>query len=254
MTRFGIGAALMAAFAVTNAADAGPNLYVSAGEQPLVDDATQVVIMRKGTRTVVSVMPSYHGPDDPFAMVFPVPAAVQASDIKVVDPLLFNAVDRLAAPRLVELWEQDPCRSPADDAKGRANKASATDADKAGNKSVSDPGVTVDARALAGAYQIVVLSAKDAAGLDAWLKREKLQLPAGADALLESYIDRGMKLVVAKVDPKRVKLDGEHVVLPPLRVHYDSEQLTLPIRVGLANSSGTQDLVINILSPRQRFA
>ena len=42
-------------------------------------------------------------------------------------------------------------------------------------------------------------------------------------------------------------------MLSPLRFHYDSEEFSLPIRLGLANSGGTQDLIVNILSPGQRF-
>ena len=41
-------------------------------------------------------------------------------------------------------------------------------------------------------------------------------------------------------------------MLSPLRFHYDSDEFALPIRLGLANSSGTQDLIVNILAPNQR--
>jgi MYXO-CTERM domain-containing protein len=43
------------------------------------------------------------------------------------------------------------------------------------------------------------------------------------------------------------------VMLSPLRFHYDSQQFNLPIRLGLMNSKGTQDLLVHILSPGQRF-
>jgi MYXO-CTERM domain-containing protein len=42
-------------------------------------------------------------------------------------------------------------------------------------------------------------------------------------------------------------------VLSPLRFHYDSEQFNLPIRLGLMNSGGTQDLLVHILAPGQRY-
>ena len=41
--------------------------------------------------------------------------------------------------------------------------------------------------------------------------------------------------------------------LSPLRFHYDSPDFTLPIRLGLANSNGTQDLIVNILAPNTRY-
>ena len=50
-----------------------------------------------------------------------------------------------------------------------------------------------------------------------------------------------------------MKFDDGRAALSPLRFHYDSEEFTLPIRLGLANSSGTQDLIVNILAPDQRY-
>jgi MYXO-CTERM domain-containing protein len=41
--------------------------------------------------------------------------------------------------------------------------------------------------------------------------------------------------------------------LSPLRFHYDAEDFTLPIRLGLANSSGKQDLIVTVLSPDGRY-
>jgi hypothetical protein len=46
--------------------------------------------------------------------------------------------------------------------------------------------------------------------------------------------------------------DG-HASLSPLRFHYDSDDFSLPIRLGMANSSGKQDLIVNIISADRRF-
>jgi hypothetical protein len=62
-----------------------------------------------------------------------------------------------------------------------------------------------------------------------------------------------MKFFVAKVDPTKVKFEDGRAALSPLRFHYDSETFNLPIRLGLANSSGTQDLIVSILAPAQRY-
>src|SRR5262245_48179470 len=67
------GVALVAA---THTAHAFCGFYVSPGEQPLLADATQVVLMRKGTRTVLSMQNNYKGPPEAFAMVIPVPAVL----------------------------------------------------------------------------------------------------------------------------------------------------------------------------------
>ena len=47
-------------------------------------------------------------------------------------------------------------------------------------------------------------------------------------------------------------VDG-HAALSPLRFHYDSEEFSLPIRLGLANSSGKQDLIVNISRADKRY-
>ena len=50
---------------------------------PLVADATQVVLMRKGTRTVMSMQNNYKGPAEAFAMVIPVPVVLKEQDVKI---------------------------------------------------------------------------------------------------------------------------------------------------------------------------
>jgi hypothetical protein len=42
-------------------------------------------------------------------------------------------------------------------------------------------------------------------------------------------------------------------MLSPLRFHYDSEKFELPVRLGLLNSSGKQDLLIHILARGKRY-
>src|SRR5258705_13425823 len=115
---------------------------------------------------------------------------------------------------------------------------------KEGEKA-DDLQVTIEAQFVVGEYQIVILSAKDSTGLDTWLKREKYKIPDGAEPLLRPYVESDMKFFVAKVDPKKVKFVDGRAELSPLRFHYDSSSFTLPIRLGLANSSGTQDLIVS---------
>jgi hypothetical protein len=49
--------------------------------------------------------------------------------------------------------------------------------------------VTIEAKFEVGEYQIVILSAKDAAGLDTWLRQEKYQIPPGAEPFLRPYVE-----------------------------------------------------------------
>src|SRR5436305_14423388 len=83
--------------------------YVSGADQSLFNNATHVVLMRDGTRTVLSMQNNYQGPPSGFAMVVPVPVVLQKENVKTLDKSVFTHIEQLSAPRLVEYWEQDPC-------------------------------------------------------------------------------------------------------------------------------------------------
>ena len=60
------------------------------------------------------------------------------------------------------------------------------------------------------------------------------------------------KFFVAKVNAKKVTFENGQAVLSPLRFHYDSEKFELPVRLGLVNSAGTQDLLVHVIA-KQRY-
>jgi MYXO-CTERM domain-containing protein len=239
--------------AMPSVVDAFCGFYVAGSNEQLLNDATQVVLMRKGTRTVLSMQNNYKGPPEAFAMIVPVPVVLHEQDVKTLTKDVFAHVEMMGAPRLVEYWEQDPCAPPIDyDAIPAAPMATGMMDPKA-SEGGGGLGVKIEAKFTVGEYQILILSAKDSTGLDTWLRQEKYNIPAGAEPLLRPYVEGGMKFFVAKVDPKKVVWNGDKAVLSPLRFHYDADEFSLPIRLGLANSSGTQDLIVNILAPEQRF-
>src|SRR5678810_377600 len=97
--------AIAAALASTpSVASAFCGFYVAGSDQQLVADATQVVLMRKGTRTVLSMQNNYKGPPEAFAMVIPVPVVLHEGDVKTLTKEVFANVERMGAPRLVEYW------------------------------------------------------------------------------------------------------------------------------------------------------
>jgi hypothetical protein len=113
--------------------------------------------------------------------------------------------------------------------------------------------VKIEARFDVAEYKILILSATDSAGLETWLHQNHYQIPPGAEPLLRPYVEGGSKFFVAKVDPKKVVMQDGHAALSPLRFHYDSDEFALPIRLGMANSSGKQDLIVNIISADKRY-
>ena len=221
--------------------------YGEAAGAKLFNNATVVVLMREGTRTVLSMQNNYQGPPEGFAMVVPVPVVLQKDNVKTLPRELFDKVDALAAPRLVEYWEQDPCW------KRPYSMLDSVDGQGPPPPSPAQLGVTIEAKFTVAEYDIVVLSANDSLGLDKWLRLEKYKIPDGAEPYLRPYVQGGMKFFVAKVDPAKVKFENGSAMLSPLRFHYDSESFNLPVRLGLVNSAGTQDLLIHIIADRQRY-
>ena len=236
------------------AASAFCGFYVAGVDAALTNDATQVVLMREGNRTVLSMQNSYKGPPEGFAMVVPVPIVLQKENVKTLPRAVFDRIDKLGAPRLVEYWERDPCGS--NDLSGLAGigRGSGSGLSSIGGAGAGAPvTVTVEAKFAVGEYEIVILSAKDAAGLETWLHEQKYAIPAGAEPYFRPYVAAGSKFFVAKVDPKKVTFRDGRAALSPLRFHYDTDTFSLPVRLGLINSGGTQDLVINILAKKKRY-
>jgi MYXO-CTERM domain-containing protein len=226
----------------------------------LESDATMVVLMRDGTRTVLSMQTNYRGQPEDFAMVVPVPVVLQQSDVRTLPDEIFDRVDRRAAPQLVEYWEQNPCDPWSGDM--ASPEISATNAQPGGlppsGGGRAQGSVTVEAQFEVDEYQIVILSAKDSTALEKWLARENYAIPPGAEPLLRPYVQSGMKFFVAKVDAKKVKFDQNgQAKLSPLRFHYDSPEFSLPVRLGLINAptgvGAKQDLIIHILARNTRY-
>jgi hypothetical protein len=245
-------AAVVASSVLTSRAEAFCGFYVSGGGAKMFNDATQVVLMRDGTRTVLSMQNDYNGPVADFAMVVPVPVVLKEADVKTLPKSVFDHVDSLGAPRLVEYWEQDPCEQMYP-RKGVNMYAPTSRAAEDKISSVDRSTVKIEAKFAVGEYNILILSATEATGLETWLRANNYQIPADAAPLLRPYIEAGSKFFVAKVDPKKVTFEGNRAALSPLRFSYDSEEFSLPIRLGMANSSGTQDLVVNVIAADKRF-
>lgn len=235
-------------------AEAFCGFYVGGANAKLFNDATMVVLMREGTRTVLSMQNAYKGPPEKFAMVVPVPVVLQQDNVKTLRKDVFDHLDQLASPRLVEYWEQDPCGVDPVDLSSVAKSGM-------GVRSMSAPpsaaggslGVTIEAQFTVGEYQIVILSAKDSGGLDKWLHQEGYNIPDGGEPYFRPYVASGSKFFVAKVDPSKVEMKDGFAQLSPLRFHYDSDEFKLPVRLGLINSSGTQDLIVHIIGKNTRY-
>tara|TARA_R110002073_G_scaffold140253_11_gene290923 strand:+ start:18432 stop:19979 length:1548 start_codon:yes stop_codon:yes gene_type:complete len=245
--------ALGALIAAPKAASAFCGFYVGGADAKLFNDATQVVMMRQGTTTVLAMQNAYKGPPSNFAMVVPVPVVLQEENVKTLPDALFDKIDRLSAPRLVEYWETDPCAPVLEYKRGMAQLSMAMAVDESEDDDGAGLGVKIEAQFDVAEYNIVILSAKDSTGLDTWLQQEGYKIPKGAEPYLRPYVETGSKFFVAKVDVSKVKFKDGQAMLSPLRFHYESKEFSLPVRLGMMNSAGTQDLIVNILAAGQRY-
>ncbi len=236
---------LTASLLLASAAHAFCGFYVSSAGAELFNDASMVVLMHEGTRTVLSMQNNYRGPAEDFALVIPVPVILKKENVKTLPKEVFSRIDTLASPRLVEEFERGPCPESKE-------KSSAAMDYRRKESPPRDLGVKVEARFDVAEYEIVILSAKDALGLDIWLKENKYRVPAGAAPLLKPYVETNWKFFVARVNAKKVTFVDGQAVLSPIRFFYDSEKFELPVRLGLVNSSGTQDLIVHVIA-RSRY-
>ncbi len=134
--------------------------FVSGADANLYNNASQVVLMRKGNRTVMTMSNNYQGPTEDFAMVVPVPVILHKEDVKTLAPDVFKHIDQLSAPRLVEYWEQDPCYRPPPVKYERRYMMAPRAHGAGGARPDAELGVKVEAQFTVGEYEIVILSAK----------------------------------------------------------------------------------------------
>ena len=235
--------------------------FVPSDDKPISNDASMVALMRDGTRTVLSMSNNFKGAAKNFAMVVPVPIVLQQDDVKTLPHDVFSKLEELTAPRLVEYWEQDPCDNPCADVDPNdgCGMGMGYGSGMGSVGSMKKSTVTIEASFSVGEYDIVILGASESDGLEKWLHEHDYAIPEGASAALAPYVKEQQKFFVAKVDIKKVKMDGNGVaVLSPLRIAYESADFRLPVRLGLLNAPKTgtapkQDLVIFVLSPDKRY-
>src|SRR5438045_2646333 len=83
--------------------------YVGKADVKLFNEASQVILVRDGDRTVISMRNDFQGDLSEFALVVPVPAVLQKSQIHIGDPKIFERIDAYSAPRLAEYFDPNPC-------------------------------------------------------------------------------------------------------------------------------------------------
>jgi hypothetical protein len=249
---FGSLLALLAVCAPLEAAHAFCGLYVASGDAKLFNHRSQVALVRDGDRTVLTLASDYQGDPQQFALVVPVPVVLKRGQIHVGDSSLVASLDAYSAPRLVEYNDPDPCPT------AMAKMSESLDAAlpmavgqafrmRGGRKDE----VRIEARYEVDEYDVLILSADDSGALLNWLTAHGYRVPMQAGRVVESYLKQGMKFFVAKVDLRRRAARGL-TQLRPLQIAYDSPRFMLPVRLGMANANGPQELFVYAVTRQGR--
>ena len=221
--------------------------YVAKADATLFNSKSQVILVRDGDRSVITMSNDFKGDVRDFAMVIPVPVVLGRKDIRVVNPGLFSMLDSYSAPRMVEYWDQQPCQQyyqldEESDMRilnmvpSMAKAESVTRKDK-------EYKVTVEARYDVEEYDVLILSAKESTGLKQWLTYNGYKIPDGAAEVLDPYIKNGLKFFVVKVDLEEIQ-NRNSEYMRPLQIEFNSPKFMLPIRLGMANADGDQDMIV----------
>lgn len=246
-------AALLILFAMlSHEAIAFCGFYVAKADGMLKNKSSQVIIVRDGNKNVITMYNDYKGPLKDFAMVVPVPVVLQKKDIRVVDQSIFNTLNEYSKPRLVEYYDQNPCGVNQDVSMQIRGSASMQEvvvsAFGIGKRKQS---VKIEAQYLIGEYDILILSAKESTGLKEWLIENGYKIPQGAEEVLDPYIKSNLKFFVAKVNLEaKKKIQGDF--LRPLQISFESKKFMLPIRLGMANGDGDQDMIVYAFTKKGR--
>ncbi|MEI9939350.1 MAG: DUF2330 domain-containing protein [Pseudomonadota bacterium] len=241
-------------------ARAFPGFLASKTKTEIKVNSTQIVLMKKGNATAVTVMSDYEGPLEPFAMVLVVPADVTADHVTTLKREYVDRVDSISAPRFHEYWEQDPCDpGPVEQEWQRNMKADSSSAFLGGGdmpqstqKVAKELSLDVQAKQKEGEYSFSLLGKDESVA--AWLKNKGYTSPPGAEQAVQPYLQAGMRLVVAQVDTNRIELvGGDRAQLSPIRFWTEQPYTSIPDRVGLINAGGKQELIVYVLDPEQRY-
>ncbi|MEP7083576.1 MAG: DUF2330 domain-containing protein, partial [Betaproteobacteria bacterium] len=221
--------------------------FVGKADATLFNEASQVIVVRNDDKTVISMQNDYKGDLKEFALVVPVPQVLQRGQINVGERRIFDRIDAYSAPRLAEYHDGDPCSRRRMLEMARAGSMQAANAPASAPTHGKALGVTVEAQYTIGEYDIVILSAKESDGLETWLRQSGYRIPRGASAALKPYIRQNLKFFVAKVNLKEQAKTGFNT-LRPLQFAFESEKFMLPIRLGMINAQGPQDLIVYMLT------
>lgn len=219
--------------------------YVAKADAKLFNNKSEVIMVRDGKRNIITMSSDFKGSLKDFAMVVPVPVILKEKDIRVIERNIFDVLNDYSAPRLVEYYDNNPCYPQMyyDDMSVVESLSSVKRVAGIANVEEKEFGVTIEAQYSIEEYEVMILSATESTGLKDWLILNGYQIPVAAEEVLSPYIKSNMKFFVVKVNvDKAIKNNGGY--LRPIQLSFTHDKFMLPLRLGMANSEGTQDMIV----------
>jgi hypothetical protein len=243
-------AAALALAGAPRSARAFCGFYVATGDMRIYNHASKVVIARDGDRTVLTMSSDFRGDPKEFAVVVPVPVVLQKGQVHIGDSTAVTHLDDYSVPRLVEYTDPNPCPEPKEVAQ-KISVVAALGSGEIHYRGGKLSEIRILAQYKVDEYNILILSAKEGRALGEWLRANGYTVPPGAAPVLSSYIKQGMYFFVAKVDVAEQQRLG-FSYLRPIQVAFESPKFMLPIRLGMVNAEGSQEMIVLTLTRRGR--
>jgi MYXO-CTERM domain-containing protein len=243
----------LAAVTVAPVARAVPGFFATAGG-PATSRASQVLVMKDGDTSVVSIMTDYDGPMEKFAVVLPVPSDVSLSDVRTLKRGDLERLDEITAPRFHEFWEMDPCE------KGKAQQiwqmdmsaSNSTDFLGGGEmfagttKAPPEMRVEVEPNFRADSEYDFSLVGSNVAH---YLEGKGLKVPSGIEGKLGKYD----QFIVAMVDGRSVEIGAKgEAMLSPIR-YVTHKDVTIATSLGAPHRKGMEELLVFVMDPKDQY-
>ncbi|MFN5296147.1 MAG: DUF2330 domain-containing protein [Flavobacteriales bacterium] len=228
--------------------------YVAKADASLFNNKSEVIMVRNGNRNVITMSSDFKGELSEFAMVVPVPVVLGEKDIRVVERRIFDVLNDYSAPRLVNYYDNNPCGYDMrlyEDSYSMAAAPTMAKEEVESKKLTTYKGVRIEAQYDIDEYKIIILSAQESDGLQLWLEANGYKVPETARQVLEPYVRSNMKFFLVKVNLEKVK-NRNSEYLRPIQISFDHAKFMLPLRLGMANSNGSQDMIVYALTTQGR--
>ena len=235
------------AMTINLSSDAFCGFYVAKAGANLYNNKSEVILVRDGNQTTITMSNDFKGKVKDFAMIIPVPNVLAREDITIADQSIFSALDAYSSPRLVEYYDNNPCNRYHLEDDAELDAVAVAENTKSVLRVLSKDKkykVKIEAKYNVAEYEILVLSAKESDGLKNWLIDNGYKIPAKAEKVLAPYIKNKLKFFVVKVDLDKYNPQANNGFLRPLQIKVKSDKFMLPIRLGMANSKGSQDMIV----------